>query len=267
MKKILMLLCSLILLFVVYCDVKTVYETEYEIIGDTYLPNIHLKQFILEDLVELDTLFVKSNDAALLRVEIGFDNKEYFKEMTLEYMVDLLHYEGGFGCSIDRNYLTDMTLDSLSDKIIIHETLTPRDHKLFTYQAIIYEPDYPAYDLMRYKEIIIANPDSLLYLVLTYADNGQEIEVNLETKIIIELPSNQSTGYGWEFANPDDNFIYQDGESVYIITEGPGMGAGGIERFIFRASRTGNSSIRLVYRRPWEEVEPLDEFHIDVIVR
>ena len=108
--------------------------------------------------------------------------------------------------------------------------------------------------------------DVLLNLLLTYDDNGREVGVNLETGIMIELPSNQSTGYGWEFANPDGNFIYQDGESVYIVTEGPGMGAGGIEKFIFRASRTGTGSIRLVYRRPWEEVDPIDEFHIDVVV-
>ncbi|MCP4117526.1 MAG: protease inhibitor I42 family protein [Desulfobacteraceae bacterium] len=110
--------------------------------------------------------------------------------------------------------------------------------------------------------------NGLLSLLLTEEDSGITAEVNIETKIIIELPSNPSTGYRWEYANPDDNFIFQDGESIFIENDDCKylVGCGGKEEFIFRASRTGNGIISLVYRRSFED-DPVDKFLIDINVR
>ena len=105
-------------------------------------------------------------------------------------------------------------------------------------------------------------------LLLTEKDNGRTIEVNIKTKIIIELSSNPSTGYQWEPANLDDSFIKQDGESVYVVNdECKGLdGCGGKEQFIFRVIKTGNGRINLVYQRSPKE-NPVKKFQIDIKVR
>ena len=50
--------------------------------------------------------------------------------------------------------------------------------------------------------------------------------------------------------------------------EPPLVGAGGWEIFRFKALSTGQTSLKLVYHRPWEEgVEPLKTFSLQVVVR
>ncbi len=102
-------------------------------------------------------------------------------------------------------------------------------------------------------------------IVLTKTNNGQTIEKSINEDIVIELPSNPSTGYQWEFTNPDGNFIYQDGESTFIENNDcSGLdGCDGKERFIFKAGSTGSGSINIVYHFEEESVE---QFEIDVIV-
>jgi inhibitor of cysteine peptidase len=46
------------------------------------------------------------------------------------------------------------------------------------------------------------------------------------------------------------------------------VGAGGWEIFRFKAISTGQTSLQLVYHRPWEEgVEPLNTFTLQVVAR
>ncbi len=106
------------------------------------------------------------------------------------------------------------------------------------------------------------------YSVLLYEeDNGITLELDITEKIIIELPSNPSTGYHWEHANTDGTFINQDGESNFIEDEEcAGLdGCGGVEQLSFIASHTGTGAILLEYHRSFGE-EPLDQFRVDVVV-
>ncbi len=160
MKKTLIIMSFLVLFFAVHCDGKKIYEIEE--IGDSYLPNIHWKELIGTDYFDVDTLFLKSDESAQLRVEIFYDNQEVFREITIDFYFTSRSVEGGggYGISGSHGFNTDLTLESLSDKIIFDSKLTPTDHKLFAYEAIIYEPNNPNFDLKRYKTIFIANPDS-----------------------------------------------------------------------------------------------------------
>ena len=46
------------------------------------------------------------------------------------------------------------------------------------------------------------------------------------------------------------------------------IGAGGVQTLTFEAVEDGETGVRLVYRRPWEEgVEPIDTFELQVVVR
>ncbi|MFC1636586.1 protease inhibitor I42 family protein [Planctomycetota bacterium] len=47
----------------------------------------------------------------------------------------------------------------------------------------------------------------------------------------------------------------------------PRLGAGGWEIFRFKTASAGQITLKLVYHRPWENVEPLKTFSIEVIVQ
>ncbi|MBA3928618.1 MAG: hypothetical protein C0521_03405 [Xanthomonas sp.] len=86
----------------------------------------------------------------------------------------------------------------------------------------------------------------------------------------IALMSNASTGYQWEFTS--------DGAPVLARTTGPATpppmdtqppmpGAPSIARWWFRADKPGEATVRMVYRRSWETVPPVEVVEYDVIVR
>lgn len=85
----------------------------------------------------------------------------------------------------------------------------------------------------------------------------------------IALMANASTGYQWEFTS--------DGAPVLARTTGPATpppmdtqppmpGASSIARWWFRADKAGKATVRMVYRRPWESVPPVEvvEYEVDV---
>ncbi len=87
------------------------------------------------------------------------------------------------------------------------------------------------------------------------AQAGVENRLKQGQILAIELPSNASTGYGWE--------ILEDGSPQLrpapVPTTGnapatpPMPGAGGTSRWRFLAVQSGSTNLRLVYRRSWEK--------------
>jgi inhibitor of cysteine peptidase len=86
----------------------------------------------------------------------------------------------------------------------------------------------------------------------------------------IALTANASTGYQWEFAS--------DGSPVLAKTTGPATpppmdtqppmpGAPSIARWWFRAEKPGEARVRMVYRRSWETVPPVEVVEYQVVVR
>ena len=90
--------------------------------------------------------------------------------------------------------------------------------------------------------------------VKTYTDSGQAISIGVNQEFIIALGSNPTTGYRWQ-AGFDETILklveskYEPGQQA----EQGVVGAGGIEYFRFKALKTGETEITLVYKRPWEE--------------
>lgn len=85
----------------------------------------------------------------------------------------------------------------------------------------------------------------------------------------IALMANGSTGHVWEFES--------DGAPVLARTTGPATpppmdtqppmpGASSIARWWFRAEKPGEATVRMVYRRPWETVPPVEvvEYRVEV---
>lgn len=106
-------------------------------------------------------------------------------------------------------------------------------------------------------------------ILLTDADNGTTIEMNLNDQLKIILASNPSTGYSWENTLTEEAILVQEGDSVYVqdpLCGNQVVGCGGTETFSFKAVSTGTGQIKLIYNRSWETEEPIDQFEVTVIV-
>ena len=95
--------------------------------------------------------------------------------------------------------------------------------------------------------------------VKTHTDSGQTIDIGVNQEFVIAFGSNPTTGYSWQESH-DENIL-----ELVEKTYKPGkeakqglVGAGGVEYFRFKALKTGEAEITLVYKRPWEEPTPQD---------
>ena len=99
---------------------------------------------------------------------------------------------------------------------------------------------------------------------LTLDDDGGHIELKNGDEIELVLPGNPSTGYEWVVIEAP-SILEEVGEAEFL-PESDLIGAGGEFRFRFVAIEPGTAQLRLVYERPFEEVEPVDAFEIEVTV-
>lgn len=102
----------------------------------------------------------------------------------------------------------------------------------------------------------------------TVDDNGREMELKKGQNLVVTLEGNPTTGYSWEVAEPlDQQVLRQVGEPEFKA-ESDLAGAGGEQILRFEAVNTGQTTLTLVYHRPWEkDVEPLETYSIQVVVR
>ncbi len=105
----------------------------------------------------------------------------------------------------------------------------------------------------------------------TAADNGSTVKLNTGQIMSITLDANPTTGYTWEVAEPPSGQIMrQIGEIDFIPSQHDPeiVGAGGVQIVRFEVINAGQTSLKLIYHRPWEtDVEPRDTFSIYVVAR
>jgi inhibitor of cysteine peptidase len=102
---------------------------------------------------------------------------------------------------------------------------------------------------------------------ITEADDNQTVSVAVGELVAVELPSNRSTGYGWEVDHRPAS-LEELGTPSYVVPPEAMPGSGGHEIFRFRAVAPGSDKLRLVYRRPWEhDAAPARVFVTSVDVR
>ena len=106
--------------------------------------------------------------------------------------------------------------------------------------------------------------------VVTDADAGETVTLDVGQDLVVRLESNPSTGYSWEaieipavLEGPSAPTHEQDSEAEGVV------GAAGTDVFTFTASEdAGDGTLVLAYRRPWEENVPAEEeFVLEVTVR
>jgi inhibitor of cysteine peptidase len=104
-------------------------------------------------------------------------------------------------------------------------------------------------------------------MVLTEDDNSRSIELDSGQKLSISLEGNPTTGYTWEVESPDSGPLEQLGEPEFEASS-EAIGAGGRITLHFQATSPGETSLRLVYHRPWEQgVPPEKTFEVKVSVK
>jgi len=94
---------------------------------------------------------------------------------------------------------------------------------------------------------------------LTAADNGSKLELIKGQVLVITLEANPSTGYTWEIAELDEQVLRQVGEIEFELEKvngyGPGgtpwPGTGGVQIIRFEVVNAGQTTLKLVYHRPW----------------
>ncbi|OFW64909.1 MAG: hypothetical protein A2135_00590 [Actinobacteria bacterium RBG_16_67_15] len=100
--------------------------------------------------------------------------------------------------------------------------------------------------------------------VYTADDDGTSIVLEPGESFSVVLPGNATTGYSWQVEGIDAA-ILSAAEPVYV-SDSELVGAGGVYTFTFTAAAAGDTELRLVYLRPWEQVEPLETFTMTVTV-
>ena len=99
---------------------------------------------------------------------------------------------------------------------------------------------------------------------LSANDNGRQIELTEGRLLTLSLEVNPSTGYMWEVEKVDENVLRQSGE-IEFKQESNLLGAPAKQIIRFQAVAPSQTSLKVVYRRPWEKgMEPAKTFSLQV---
>lgn len=99
---------------------------------------------------------------------------------------------------------------------------------------------------------------------LSAKDDGRQIELAEGQVLVISLEGNLSTGYRWEIAGVDAEVLRQLGE-IEFEPESDLLGAPGKQTLRFQPVGEGQTSLQLIYHRPWErEIKRAKTFSIQV---
>jgi predicted secreted protein len=82
--------------------------------------------------------------------------------------------------------------------------------------------------------------------------------ISIQEEFLIELESNATTGYSWQWMNRQSVSIVDSIGFSYTVTYPERVGSPGKEIWKFKAAHPGTDTLQFGYRRPWEK---------DVIVR
>lgn len=105
------------------------------------------------------------------------------------------------------------------------------------------------------------------HLSLTESDSGRTFDLRVGDTLLVALPGNATTGYGWypRHGAGDVQIIAEKGDryETGISASGvPAAGQGGTYYFAYRVIGPGVCGIALDYKRSWENKEPARTFEV-----
>ena len=92
-------------------------------------------------------------------------------------------------------------------------------------------------------------------LDVTEEENGKDLLLDRGGLLVVYLPANRTTGFGWQPTFSKVGVLKAEGEAFYLPnkTSAHLVGAGGVESWIFRAEKAGSTTLTLGYVRPLEK--------------
>jgi len=90
---------------------------------------------------------------------------------------------------------------------------------------------------------------------VTDEENGKDLVLKRGDLLVVYLPANRTTGFGWQANFSKGGILKPEGEAFYhaIRTSPHLVGSGGTETWIFRAEKAGSTTLTLGFVRPWEK--------------
>ena len=101
---------------------------------------------------------------------------------------------------------------------------------------------------------------------LSEQDAGRTVELHAGDKLEVSLKGNPTTGYQWETAAVDAAILKLVGEPEFNPDSGA-LGAGGKVTLRLIAVAAGQTTLQLIYHRPFENVPPIKTFKATVVVK
>lgn len=102
--------------------------------------------------------------------------------------------------------------------------------------------------------------------VITAAQAGTEVALQVGERLAVTLEGNPTTGYTWMVATADPAMLTQLGEPEFQPAS-DALGAGGMQTLRFAAIGAGTTPLTLIYVRPFEpNAPPLATFNVLVRV-
>lgn len=84
-------------------------------------------------------------------------------------------------------------------------------------------------------------------------DSGGTASLVPYQPLVVRLPSNPSTGYGWSYTIAGDDVLRLDSLSGEAPAADGMVGVPGLEVWSFRAQGSGTAVLTYIYARPWEK--------------
>ena len=99
-------------------------------------------------------------------------------------------------------------------------------------------------------------------------DISKEVTMSKGGQLVIELPSNPSTGFSWTEAMIAEASVLEENESKFVEPVEQAMGTAGTQVWTFTATGKGTTTVEMQYSRPWEGGEKAEwTFEITVTVQ
>jgi predicted secreted protein len=94
-------------------------------------------------------------------------------------------------------------------------------------------------------------------LDVTEEENGKDLLLDRGDLLVVHLPSNRTTGFGWQPFFSRIGVLKLEGDAFYLAnrTSARLVGTGGTESWIFLAEKAGSTTLTLGYVRPWEKAK------------
>jgi predicted secreted protein len=85
-----------------------------------------------------------------------------------------------------------------------------------------------------------------------YGERDTTIGASAGDDFVIELESNQTTGYQWTATSSDEAVVSEE-SSEYVKPSSDALGAPRQQRFVFAAGSAGSATLTLLYSRSFED--------------